>query len=125
VLIVLAVVRTLIGLLFAAEGVAGFVSHDAFSELFTRWQIPYPDLCVPVVAVISGVCGVLLMIGWFVRPAALTSATMMVGVTVTGGHVDGGAYVIVPQLLFAALLYYAWRSGRFAGRALTRRPRTQ
>jgi uncharacterized membrane protein YphA (DoxX/SURF4 family) len=124
-LIVLAVVRTLIGIFFVAQGVAGFVSHDAFVDTFTRWQIPSPEFSVPILAAISGVCGLLLMVGWLVRPAALALATILVEVTITGGRVEGGAYMIAPPLLFAALVYYAWRSGRYAGWAPTRRPGTQ
>jgi putative oxidoreductase len=124
-LIVLAVVRTLIGLFFVAEGVMGFVSHEAFMDTFARWQVPYPEFSVPILAAIAGVCGLLLMMGWLVRPAALVLATILVEIAITGGRVDGGAYMIVPPLLFAALVYYAWRSGRYAGWAPTRRPGTQ
>jgi len=124
-LIVLAVIRTLIGLFFAAEGVMGFISRDAFAEMFTRWQIPYPELCVPVFAAIAGMCGLLLMIGWMVRPAALLTASMMIVATITAGRVDGGVYMIVPPFLGAALAYYAWRSGRFGGWTPSRRPSTQ
>ena len=124
-LIALAVIRTLIGLFFATEGVMGFMSRDAFAEMFTRWHVPYPEFSVPIFAAIAGVCGILLMIGWMVRPAAIATASMMIVVTITAGRVDGGIYMIVPPLLFAALAYYAWRSGRYGGWTPTRRPSTQ
>jgi uncharacterized membrane protein YphA (DoxX/SURF4 family) len=124
-LIALAVIRTLIGLFFAVEGVTGFTSRDAFAELFTHWHVPYPEFLVPIFAAIAVVCGVLLMIGWMVRPAALLLASIVVEMTITAGRVDGGVYMIVPPLLVAALAYYAWRSGRYAGWTPTRRPSTQ
>lgn len=124
-LIALAVVRTLIGLFFAAEGVMGFMARDSFSDMFTRWHIPSPEISVPIFAATAGACGFLLMIGWLVRPAALAAATLCAAATMTAGRVDGGAYVVAPPLLFAALAYYAWRSGRHVGWATTRRPRTQ
>jgi uncharacterized membrane protein YphA (DoxX/SURF4 family) len=124
-IIALAVVRTLIGLFFVAEGASGMVSHGAFVEMFTRWQIPYPGFSVPILAAIVMVCGLLLMSGWLVRPAALVLATIVVEMAITAGRVDGGAYLFLTPVLFTALVYYAWRSGRYGSWSPKRPPGTQ
>jgi uncharacterized membrane protein YphA (DoxX/SURF4 family) len=125
VIITLAVVRTLIGFFFVAEGIAGFISHDTFVPMFARWQVPYPEFSVPILAAIVAVCGMLLMIGWLVRPAALILATIVLEIALTGGRVDGGLYIIATPPLFATLVYYAWRSGRYGTWSPHRRPGTQ
>jgi uncharacterized membrane protein YphA (DoxX/SURF4 family) len=125
IIIALAVVRTLIGLFFVLEGIVGFISHDTLVPIFTRWHVPYPELSVPILAAIVGVCGMLLMIGWLVRPAALVLATIVLEIAITGGRVDGGPYLIATPPLFVALVYYAWRSGRYGAWSPKRRPGTQ
>jgi uncharacterized membrane protein YphA (DoxX/SURF4 family) len=122
---VLAALRTLVGLAFVAAAVDEIVEHAQFAILFGRWQLPHPEISVFFVAAVEIVCGALLTLGALVRPAALVLATFMVGEMLTAGRIDGGVHFIVPPILFVVLVFYAWRSGRVSRWSPTRRPGTQ
>jgi uncharacterized membrane protein YphA (DoxX/SURF4 family) len=122
--IALALIRTLIGLAFVAASISSLAAYSAFVEAYARWGIPAPGFAVFLLAAIEAVCGVFLMIGWLVRPAALVLATIVVEVWLTAGRADGGIYLVVSPVLFATLVFYAWRSGRYST-APTHRPGTQ
>jgi uncharacterized membrane protein YphA (DoxX/SURF4 family) len=123
--IALAALRSLVGLLFVGTAVAEFIERTQAIALFARWELPHPEISIFVVAAIEFVCGALLMLGALVRPASLVLATIMVGEMATAGRVDGGLYLVVPPMLFALLVFYAWRSGRVSTWSPTRRPGTQ
>jgi uncharacterized membrane protein YphA (DoxX/SURF4 family) len=123
--IALAVLRTLIGSVFVVMSVASLIEYSTFLSAYMHWGIPAPSFSVFLLAACEAVCGVLLMIGWLVRPGALVLATIVVEIWITAGRVDGKAYLVVPPILFAALVFYAWRSGRYSAWSPKHRPGTQ
>jgi putative oxidoreductase len=122
--IVLAVLRTLTGLYFVVVGVMKIVLFGASVANFTRWGLPVPGVVVVLVAAVEIVCGALLAAGALTRPVGLLLATLMVAATLTAGRTDGGVYLVVPPLLFAVTVFFAWRSARFPA-PVTRRPGVQ
>jgi putative oxidoreductase len=66
------VIRLLPGLVFFAEGIKKFMfPADWGVGRFEKIGIIYPGLSAPFVGVVETVCGLLLIIGLFTRPAAL------------------------------------------------------
>ena len=121
----LAVVRTLIGLFFVAAGISHEAQHAYFATQFARWGVPAPDVTVWLVGAVEIVCGAMLALGALTRPVALALATLMVGAVAFAGRTDGGFHLIVPPILFVLCVFYAWRSGRFAGSTPKRQPGVQ
>jgi uncharacterized membrane protein YphA (DoxX/SURF4 family) len=119
--IVLALVRTLVGLVFVASGIAKLVQPAPFAANFAHWGLPMPGVFSLTIGAIETVCGALFALGALTRPVGLLLATIMVGAIMTAGRVDGGPHLIVPPLLFAATVFFAWRAGRFGG-SVPRRP---
>ena len=65
-------VRLLAGAVFFAEGVKKFLfAADWGAGRFARIGIPYPEVLAPFVGAVEIVCGLLLVIGLFTRPAAI------------------------------------------------------
>jgi len=123
--IFLAVLRTAVGLFFVATGIYQLVAFGTFVDNFTRWGFPIAGIIVVLVAAAEIVCGALFAAGALTRPVGLLLATLAVGATVTAGRIDGGAYLVVPPLLFVLTVFFAWRSARFPGLTPTRRPGVQ
>jgi putative oxidoreductase len=66
------VIRLLPGLVFFAEGIKKFIfPADWGVGRFDKIGIIFPGLSAPFVGVVETVCGLLLIIGLFTRPAAL------------------------------------------------------
>ena len=66
------IIRLLPGLVFFAEGIKKFMfPGDWGVGRFEKIGIIYPGLSAPFVGVVETVCGLLLIIGLFTRPAAL------------------------------------------------------
>ena len=124
-MVVLAVARVLIGLLFVLTGALQLVRHGHFTSLFARWHVPAPESAVTLIGALELVCGILLAAGVLTRPVALLLATVMIGAMMTAGRVDGGIYLLVPPVLFVLCVLLAWRSGRFPGPAPARPPGVQ
>ncbi len=123
--IALASLRTLLGLVFVFAGVAKLVLHAQVAANFAHWGFPAPAIFSLAIACTEIVCGVLLALGALTRPVALLLATIMVGAMATAGRTDGGVHLIVPPILFALCVFFAWRTRRFAGRTPLRRPGVQ
>ncbi len=123
--IVLALIRTLVGLVFVASGVAKLVQPAAFSTKFAHWGLPMPATFSLSVGAIETVCGALFALGALTRPVGLLLATIMVGAIMTAGRVDGMPHLVIAPLLFAATVFFAWRAGRFGGTAPRRPPGVQ
>lgn len=123
--IALAVLRTLVGLLFVAAGIFQLIAFGTAIANFARYGLPVPGVVVVLVSAVEIVCGALLAVGALTRPVGLLLATLMVGVTLTAGRIDGGASLIVPPLLFVLTVFFAWRSARFPGMTAKRRPGVQ
>ncbi len=123
--IALAALRSLLGFVFVLSGAAKLVQRDFFAHQFAHWGFPAPFIFSLAIGATEVVCGVLLAVGALTRPVALLLATIMVGAMLTAGRVDGGMHLIVPPILFALLVLYAWRTRRYSGRTPARRPGVQ
>jgi len=72
-------IRLAVGSVFLSEGIQKFLFADALGAgRFARIGIPWPDVTGPFVGAIELVCGVLILLGWLTRPAALALAIDMV-----------------------------------------------
>lgn len=100
------VLRGAAGLIFFLFSFGKFLHRDAEIRAFERYDVPWPELTVPLVGVVELVGGVLLILGLMTRPAAAVLALNMVGAIATGGRVDGGAIHLglAPALLVAMLV---------------------
>lgn len=121
--IFLAIVRTLVGLLFVFAGAAKLFQHDAFTANFTRWGVPQPGVAVLAVGALEIVCGGLFALGALTRPVGLLLATIMIAAAYFAGRVDPIPHLIVTSVLFVLTVFFAWRSGRTSRPA--RRPGVQ
>jgi len=121
--IALALVRTLVGLLFVASGAAKLFDHAQASADFARWGVPSPDISVLLVAALEIICGGLFALGALTRPVGLLLATLCVGAAIFAGRVDHAYWIGMP-ILFLSTVFFAWRSGRPAPKPL-RRPGVQ
>lgn len=65
-------VRVIVGWVFLSEGIQKFLYADALGAgRFAKIGIPAPEILGPFVGVVEIVCGALLIVGLFTRPAAL------------------------------------------------------
>ena len=65
-------VRLLVGVVFLSEGIQKFLFPDALGVgRFTKIGIPAPAIMAPFVGVFEIGCGVLLIVGWLTRLAAI------------------------------------------------------
>lgn len=124
-LLPLAIARTVLGVGFIVLGAVMIANHPLFATLFARWHLPQESVMVPVVGAVQIVCGALFALGALTRPAGLVLAAVMLATLLSAGRLEGGLYLIAPALLFLVLLFYSWRSGRFAAPSPSRRPGTQ
>jgi uncharacterized membrane protein YphA (DoxX/SURF4 family) len=123
--IALAIVRTLVGLLFVLSGFGKLFQHDMFVQMFAGFGIPEPDIAVPVVGAIEVVCGALFALGALTRPVGLILATVMAVAAATAGVHQPIPHLIVTPVLFILCVFFAWRSGRYGGSRPARRPGVQ
>lgn len=123
--IALAALRSLLGFVFVITGADKLIEHATYADRFAHWGVPAPAIFSLAIGATEVVCGVLLAIGALTRPVALLLATIMVGAMFTAGRVDGGIHLIVPPILFALCVLYAWRTRRYGGRTPVRRPGVQ
>ena len=65
-------IRILVGAVFLSEGIQKFLQPGELAAgRFLRVGIPMPDVMGPFVGVVETVCGVMVLLGVFTRPAAL------------------------------------------------------
>ena len=65
-------IRILVGAVFLSEGIQKFLyPGELAAGRFLRVGIPMPDVMGPFVGVVETVCGVMVLLGVFTRPAAL------------------------------------------------------
>ncbi len=102
-------VRVVTGGLFMMFSVGKFVDHAQESSDFDRYGIPVPDVATYLVGTLELVCGVLLVVGFLTRPAALLLAGDMIGAIATAGRVDGGSFHLgVAPTMLVAMLFLVW-----------------
>lgn len=123
--IFLAILRTLVGLVFVVAGAAKLFQHDVFAANFARWNVPEPGIAVLVVGALEIVCGGLFALGALTRPVGMLLATIMIAAAYFAGRVDPIPHLIVTSILFVLTVFFAWRSGRVPGRTPARRPGVQ
>jgi putative oxidoreductase len=103
------VVRVLAGVFFVSTGIGKFTDHAQEVADFRGFEVPWPDVAVPVVGTVEVVGGILLVVGLLVRPAAFVLACNMVGALATAGRVEGGSFHLVygPTLL-VLMVFLVW-----------------
>ena len=79
--------RVLIGLIFLWSGVAKMLSFGSTTALIAKAGLPFPDLAWLVSVVLEAGCGVLFIIGFQVRPAAVALAVFCL-ITAFAFHSD-------------------------------------
>lgn len=77
-------IRLMVGAVFLSEGIQKFLYPDELgSGRFTKIGIPFSEFAGPFVGVVETVCGALLLLGLFTRPAALLLAINMLVAIIT------------------------------------------
>jgi putative oxidoreductase len=103
------VVRVLTGLFFISTGIGKFADHAKEVNDFRGFEVPWPEVAVPVVGTIELVGGLLLVVGLLTRPAALVLAGNMIGALATAGRVEGGSFHLVyPPVLLVLMIFLCW-----------------
>jgi putative oxidoreductase len=102
------------GGVFVAFGAAKFVNHVAELASFRSYGLPVPELFVIGIGVIELVGGLLLIMDYLTRPAALALAVDMVGAIIVSGLARGEiiSLTLAPAELVAMLVLLL--SGRAA-----------
>jgi uncharacterized membrane protein YphA (DoxX/SURF4 family) len=111
------------GLIFVSFGVGHFARHVAEATDFRRYQVPFASFAVLAVGGLELGAGTALLLGLFVRPAAVALAADMVGVVATAGRVEGGWLNLgAAPLLFVVMVFLLWAGpGRLSVDALLQR----
>lgn len=109
-------VRVVAGALFVMFSLGKFVDHAKESTDFDRYGIPLPEVATYFVGTLELVCGLLLLVGLFTRPAAALLALNLVGAISTAGRVEGGSFHLgVGPAMLLTMLFLVWAgSGRLA-----------
>lgn len=120
------VVRVVAGLFYVSTGLGKFLDYSKEVDDFRGFEVPWPEVAVPLVGTLELVGGVLLVLGFLVRPMALLLALNMVGALATAGRVEGGSFHLVygPALL-VLMVFLCWAGpGRVSidERMASRRP---
>jgi putative oxidoreductase len=103
------VARVAGGAVFVVFGVGKFTQHASEVASFQDYGLPAPDAFVYVIGVVEVVGGLLLILGFLTRPAALVLAGDMVGAIVVSGIALGEviSLTVAPAEL-AVCLYLLW-----------------
>ncbi len=68
-------IRLIVGAVFLTEGIQKFIFPDALGiGRFVKIGIPAPEIMAPFVGGVETVCGALVLLGLFARPAAIALA---------------------------------------------------
>ena len=103
------VVRVVSGLFFVSVGLGKFIDYSKEVDDFRKYEVPWAEVAVPAVGVLEVVGGILLVVGFLVRPAAFLLALNMIGALATAGRVEGGSFHLVygPALL-VLMIFLCW-----------------
>jgi putative oxidoreductase len=103
------VVRVVTGGFFVSASTGKFVDYSKEVDEFRGFEVPWPEVAVPVVGVVELLGGLLLIVGFLTRPAALVLAANMIGALATAGRVEGGSFHLVyPPILLVCMLFLVW-----------------
>lgn len=80
----IALARVLIALLFVIMGLNKVISWGGTVGYFTKLGVPAPEIVLGAVVALEVLGGLLLIIGWQVKVAALALATFTVGASLIG-----------------------------------------
>jgi len=110
------VVCIVAGLFFVSVSLGKFFDYSKEVDDFRTYEVPWPEVAVPAVGVVELVGGVLLVVGFLVRPVAFVLALNMVGALVTAGRVEGGSFHLVygPALLVLMIVLCWTGPGRWS-----------
>jgi putative oxidoreductase len=103
------VVRVVAGLFFVSTSTGKFFDYSKEVDDFRSFEVPWPEVAVPAVGTLELVGGILLVVGFLVRPAAFLLALNMIGALATAGRVEGGSFHLVygPALL-VLMIFLCW-----------------
>lgn len=102
-------VRVVTGLFFVSTGIGKFADHAKEVADFRGFEVPWPEVAVPVVGTVELFGGLLLVVGLLTRPAAFVLASNMIGAFATAGRVEGGSFHLVyPPALLVLMLFVCW-----------------
>ena len=97
------------GGVFVAFGVGKFTQHASEVASFEEYGLPAPDAFVYAIGVVEIVGGLLLVLGFLTRPAALALAGDMVAAIIVSGLALGEAVSLtVAPAELAVCLYLLW-----------------
>jgi putative oxidoreductase len=101
--------RVVGGCVFVAFGVGKFTQHASEVASFEDYGLPAPDAFVYAIGVVEVVGGLLLVLGFLTRPAALVLAGDMVAAIIVSGIALGEvvSLTVAPAEL-AVCLYLLW-----------------
>jgi putative oxidoreductase len=103
------IVRVVTGLYFVGASTGKFFDYSKEVDDFRGFEVPWPEVAVPVVGLVELVGGVLLIVGLLTRPAAILLALDMIGALATAGRVEGGSFHLVyPPILLLLMLFLVW-----------------
>jgi len=103
------VARVVGGGVFVAFGVGKFTQHASEVASFEEYGLPAPDAFVYAIGVVEIVGGLLLVLGFLTRPAALALAGDMVAEIIVSGLALGEAVSLtVAPAELAVCLYLLW-----------------
>ena len=103
------VARVVGGGVFVAFGVGKFTQHASEVASFEEYGLPAPDAFVYAIGVVEIVGGLLLVLGFLTRPAALALAGDMVAAIIGSGLAQGEAVSLtVAPAELAVCLYLLW-----------------
>ena len=101
--------RVVGGGVFVAFGVGKFTQHASEVASFEDYGLPAPDAFVYAIGVVEVVGGLLLVLGFLTRPAALVLAGDMVAAIIVSGIALGeGVSLTVAPAELAVCLYLLW-----------------
>jgi putative oxidoreductase len=108
------VVRIAAGAFFVSVSTGKFLEHAQESADVASYGVPLADVAVVLVGVTELVGGILLILGWWTRPAAAVLAATMVGAIATAGVQEGGWFHlgVAPAMLLLMLLLVGFGPGR-------------
>jgi uncharacterized membrane protein YphA (DoxX/SURF4 family) len=108
-------IRLAVGAVFFFEGVQKFMFSDELAVgRFSRIGLPWPEFTGPFVGGVEVVCGALILIGWFTRPAAfallinISVAIVSTKIPILLGHDFAGFTVSkLPRYGFLSMMHEA------------------